>query len=368
MIELLIDGLKLLGVNPGAFRIVDYITFRVVMAALTALVIELVFGHALIVRLYRRRFRDTGGEFSSLDQHSKRGTPTGGGLIILLAVAIAIALWGRLTNYHLLVVGAAFGYFGLVGFIDDFQKVRLKSSLFGLSQLAKTVLQLAFIVPYALWFVSGANILPKTHHTQVFVPFVKNALFDAGPLLFALFIVFVFFSIVNAVNITDGLDGLVCGPAIMTTLIYGIFAYVLGNVILSRYLLFPSFPGVGELAVFAGALIGALFGFLWYNAYPAEVFMGDTGSMAIGAALATLAFQTRQEMLFPLVGGVFVASIATSLIQEKLGMRFGRRIFLRAPLHHAQTYKGVAEPKVVTRTWIVAIMLALLAALSLKLR
>jgi phospho-N-acetylmuramoyl-pentapeptide-transferase len=262
----------------------------------------------------------------------------------------------------------AFLYFGIVGWIDDWQKVRFKSSLFGLGQIAKTLLELLFIIPFAWWLVSSYSPLPAGFRTTFFLPFVKGDLGDWGPLLFAAFIVVAFYSIVNAVNITDGLDGLLTGPAVTTALLYGSFAYILGNAILSRYLLFTMFPGIGELAVFSAALAGGLLGFLWYNAYPAEVFMGDTGSMSVGASLAALAFLTRQEMLFPLVGGVFVVSIGSSLIQEKIGLKLGRRIFLRAPLHHGLTYRGTAEPKLVVRYWIVSFLLALLAALSLKVR
>jgi phospho-N-acetylmuramoyl-pentapeptide-transferase len=367
VIEILIEFLRDNGFHPGFLRIFDYITFRVLMAAVTALVLEVAFGHTFIVFLYRERFRDTGGDFLSLKTSDKRGTPTGGGLLIMIVVGVSLLLWGKLTNEYMIAASSAFFYFGVVGLFDDWQKVRLKSSLFGLSQIAKTLLQLAFIVPFAAWFVAMSP-LPASHRHTFFVPFVKDFALDYGPLVFGAFIVFTFFSIVNAVNITDGMDGLVTGPAVLTASLYGIFGYILSNAVLSKYLLFTFLPGAGELTVFAGALAGGLFGFLWFNAYPAEVFMGDTGSMSIGAALAALAFLTRQELLFPIAGGVFVASIFTSLVQEKVGMRLGRRILVRAPLHHAHAYKGIAEPKVVVRYWIVSILLMLIAALSIKLR
>ncbi len=373
MYELVINLLAKADINPGFLRIFEYITFRVMLAAVTALIFELIFGHRLIVMLYRKSFRDTGGDFSSIDSTSKRGTPTGGGVIFIYGTLLAVFLWGRLTNPHLWIVLTAFAWFGMVGYMDDLQKTRFKSSLSGLSQLGKTVLQLAYIVPFALFFVYAAqpfNPIPTEFRTALFLPFVKHQALPVTipPALFVGYIIFAFFSIVNAVNITDGLDGLLTGPSIMSLSLYGIFGYILGNAVLSHYLWFPTFPGAGEIAVFCGALVGALFGFLWYNTYPAEVFMGDTGSLAIGGALASLAFQTRQELLFPIAGGLFVAMIASSLIQEKIGMRLGRRIFLRAPLHHSQTHKGVAEPKVVIRFWIVSILLAILAGLSIKLR
>jgi len=368
MLDILLTLLRDQGIEFGFFRLLDYITFRAIMAALTALVFQLLLGHRFIVELYRMRMRDMGSDFVAIDAGAKRGTPTAGGIMILFAVFISLFIWGNLGNPHLRIMLCAFLYFGLLGWFDDFQKVRLKSSLFGLSQMVKTLLQLLFIVPYAIWFISPLNPIPEAYQTKVWIPFVKNALFDAGPILFAIFIVFVFFSIINAVNITDGLDGLVTGPSILTVVAYGIFGYILGNTLLSDYFLFPYFAGCGELAVCGGALVGALFGFLWYNAYPAEVFMGDTGSLAIGGALAVMAFQTRQEMLFPLAGGMFVVMILSSLVQEKVGMRMGRRILIRAPIHHGLRYRGIAEPKVVIRLWITSLMLVLLALLSIKLR
>lgn len=368
MVELLQELLKHFGINLGFLRILDYITFRTILAALTALLFELAFGHRLIVFFYRKRFRDTGGDFASIDTSSKRGTPTAGGFIFILGTVLACLVWGKLNNPHLWIVMAAFLYFGAVGFLDDYQKVRFRSGLSGLSEMGKTLLQLGFIVPYAAFFLSDLSPIPAAFRTKVFLPYLKTALFDAHPILFAAFMVFAFYSIVNAVNITDGLDGLVSGPAILSVALYGVLGYIVGNRVLAAYLLYPYLPGSGELAVFCGALAGGLFGFLWYNTYPAEVFMGDTGSLAIGGALATLAFQTRQELVFPIVGGVFVAMIASSLVQEKIGMKMGRRIFLRAPLHHSLTYQGIAEPKVVIRIWIISILLALLGALSIKLR
>jgi phospho-N-acetylmuramoyl-pentapeptide-transferase len=357
-----------LGVRAGAFRLFGYLSFRLVMAALTALVLTLVFGHRVIVGLYRAGLRDTGGDHASLRVDSKRGTPTAGGLLIVGSTLASLALWGRWSSYYLLAAVAALAWFGLVGLFDDWLKVRLQSGLFGLGQAAKTVLQLLFAVPFACWLVSSSSPLPPGLRSTVLVPFARHAAWEVAPWAFAAFVILAFYAIVNAVNITDGLDGLAAGPSALTATLYGVYAYVLGNAITSRYLLFEHQPGVGELAVFAGALVGALSGFLWFNAYPAEVFMGDTGSMAVGASLATMAFLTRQELLFPLAGGVFVATVFTSLVQQKIGDRVGRRIFLRAPIHHSWVHRGVAEPKVVIRTWIVAVMLTLAAALSLKLR
>jgi len=368
LIELLLVFLKHSGINFGFFRLFEYLTFRALLAAMTALVFQLVFGHRMIVGLYRKKFTESGGEFRSIDNTSKKGTPTGGGIMLIRSTLVALLLWGKLDNLYLLIGVSSLLYFALVGLIDDLQKVKMKSSLFGLSQLAKTVMQLLYIVPFALFFVSPLNPIPADFRTQFYLPFVKSALVDLAPWVLVVFIVVAFFSIVNAVNITDGLDGLVSGPATMTFAVYGVFAYIIGNKVLSAYLLFNYFPGGGELVVFNAALVGALLGFIWYNTYPAEVFMGDTGSLALGGSMAVVAFLTRQEMLFPIVGGIFVVMIATSLIQEKIGNRLGRRLITRAPLHHSLTYKGIAEPKVVVRCWIISVLLAILAAISIKLR
>jgi phospho-N-acetylmuramoyl-pentapeptide-transferase len=365
---MLVELLKGAGFDYGFLRIFEYLTFRLIAATLTPLVLLLILGNRGIVILHLRRFRDIGGEYAAIDTASKRGTSTAGGTMLLVATLFSIFVWGDWSNPFLWAVSGAFLYFGFVGYLDDALKVRFKSGLSGLSQIAKTLLQLAFIVPFAYWFVSSWSPLPEALRTTLWLPFYKYAVLDLGPWLQMGLLVFVFYAIVNAVNITDGLDGLVTGPSVSVAAVYGTFAVILGSLEVSTFLLFVPCPGASELAVFSGALVGALLGFLWYNAYPAEVFMGDTGSMAIGAALAVLAWMTRQEMLFPLVGGIFVMSIASSLIQEKIGMRLGRRIFLRAPVHHGWTYKGISEPKVVVRYWIISVLLGLFGLLSIKVR
>jgi len=369
MIELLLNGLRGIGIEFGPLRVLEFLSVRILMAALTALVLALAFGHHVIVALYRRRMRDTGGDYASINTSSKRGTPTAGGLMILLCTGIAWILWGRISDPYLLAAGSAFFYYGLLGLADDWLKMRFKSSLFGLGEAAKLLFQVAFAVPFAIWFVSSWSPLPAELKTTIVVPFIKNPLWDVGPWVFCAFLVIAFLAVVNAVNLTDGLDGLVTVPAMMSFGLYGIFGYILGNAVWTQYLIYPLFPGIGELSVFTAALVGGLAGFLWYNAYPAEVFMGDTGSMAIGGSLAAVAFLTRQELLLPLTGGIFVASAFSSFVQSKLGDRvLKRRIFLRAPVHHSQTEKGIAEPKVVVRYWIISLILTLLAALSIKVR
>lgn len=368
MILWMIQALRAAGLDVGVFRLAESVTFRALMALATALGVAIALGWRVIVFLYRRRFRDTSGEFLSIRTHSKQGTPTGGGLLILAACAGSALLWGRLDNLPLAVLIAGFVYLGLVGLVDDALKVRFKSSLFGLGQLTKTVLLLGFAVPFAWLLVSPTSPLPEPWRTAVVLPFVKYPVGDLGTVGFMLFAVVAVFSIVNAVNITDGMDGLLCGASTTVTAVYVVLAYVLSNVLLSRYLLFPYFAGTEELVIFGAALIGAVLGFLWRNTFPAEVFMGDTGSLAIGGAIAMMAFLLRQEMLFPIVGGLFVLEIFTSLLQEKIGSRLGRRLVLRAPFHHALTHRGIAEPKAVVRLWIVSLLLAAIGLLSLKIR
>jgi phospho-N-acetylmuramoyl-pentapeptide-transferase len=261
-----------------------------------------------------------------------------------------------------------FIYLGFVGFLDDFQKTRFKSSLSGLSELGKTILILLFIFPFTIFYFSEFCSIPQEIKTNIYIPFYKNPVINIGEIGFIIFIFFTMFSIINAVNITDGLDGLLSGTSSLTIGVYSILAYIMGNSIVSSYYLFPYIKGVGEVTVFGAALVGSLLGFLWYNSYPAEMFMGDTGSLAIGGVLAMMVFFTRQEMLFLIAGGIFVFEILTSLLQEKIGNRMGRRIVYRAPFHHTMTHRGIAEPKAVLRLWIIAIILAAISLLSLKVR
>ncbi len=368
MILWLIQLLRGAGLDIGVFRLAESVTFRALMALATSLGVAIALGWRVIVFLYRRRFRDTSGEFLSIRTHSKQGTPTGGGLLILASCGGSVLVWGRLANLQLSVVLAGFVYLGLVGLLDDALKVRFKSSLFGLGQLAKTALLLGFVLPFSWLLVSAASPLPPSLRTALILPFVKHPVADLGTLGFLAFAAFAVFSIINAVNVADGMDGLLCGASTTVTAVYVVLAYVLSNILLSRYLLFPYLAGTEELVIFGTALIGAVLGFLWRNTFPAEVFMGDTGSLAIGGAIAMMAFLLRQEMLFPLVGGLFVLEIFTSLLQEKIGNRLGRRVVLRAPFHHALTHRGIAEPKAVVRLWIVSLLLAAIGLLSLKIR
>ncbi len=370
MIKWLIEALQAGGIDPGFFRLIDYITFRAMMVALTALAFNLIWGHKIICYLHNHGMKDSSGDFQALNVHSKRGTPTAGGIMIMAATIFSLLLWADLSNLILLILLSSIIYFGLVGFFDDFLKSRYKSSLTGLSQIGKTSLILLYIVPFALFFVSSYNPLPEEIKTSIYLPFLSDSVLDLGPILFVLFIIFTMFAIINAVNISDGMDGLLGGLSFISVSVYALFAYIIGSEILAKHFLFPHIPGSIEITVFGAALVGSILGFLWYNFYPAEVFMGDTGSLALGSSLGLMSFFLKQEFLFLIVGGIFVLEIFTSLLNDKLANRssFGRRIVHRAPFHYTITHRGVAEPKAVFRLLAAAIILALISLLSIKIR
>jgi phospho-N-acetylmuramoyl-pentapeptide-transferase len=368
MIKLIVELLQDAGIDFGFFRLIDYVTFRALTGLATALAISLMIGFRMTVALYDRQIRDTSGDFMSIGVSSKRGTPTAGGAMLLISTLLSALLWSDFGNPFLWPLMIGFTYFCLVGFLDDFLKARFKSSLSGLSQIAKTLLMLGFIVPFAIYFVSAWSPVPEELRTLIYIPFYKNPVLDLGAIGFFLFAVFTFFAIINAVNITDGMDGLLCGTASLTLAVYVILAYIVGNTIYSGYLLFPYMAGSQEMSVFGAILIGGVLGFMWFNTYPAEVFLGDTGSLGIGGTLSMMALMTKQEFLFVIVGGVFVFEVFTSLMQQQVGDRIGRRVFHRAPAHHSMTHKGIPEPKVVVRFWIISLILASIGLLSLKIR
>ncbi|HEX9741269.1 MAG TPA: phospho-N-acetylmuramoyl-pentapeptide-transferase, partial [Nitrospiraceae bacterium] len=292
---------------------------------------------------------------------AKEGTPTMGGILILFSVMLSTLLWADITNrYVWLAMGAIFGY-GLIGFVDDYRKfVGGKSK--GLTAGQKILAQgfMALAIGVAFYFLPG-------YSTQLNVPFFKHFTPDLG-LFYIPFAVLVIVGSSNAVNLTDGLDGLAVGPIMIASLAYTIVAYVVGNKIMSDYLLIPHIEGAGEMAVFTAAIFGASLGFLWFNTYPATVFMGDVGSLPLGAALGTVAVVSKHELLLLLVGGVFVIEAISVIFQVVSFKSRGKRIFLMAPIHHHFEMKGWEEPKVVVRLWIIAILLALLSLSTLKLR
>jgi phospho-N-acetylmuramoyl-pentapeptide-transferase len=344
------------------FNVFRYLTFRSFMALISALVISLLIGPAIIERLKRAQH---GGETIREDtperHRAKKGTPTMGGVIILAAILISTLLWANVLNRYIWVVVLATTGFGLLGVWDDLTKLRTRKGLSARTKLGIQVL-MALILLQPVFWQPEANWAPT-----VAVPFLKGYLFDLGWfwLPFAMLVVI---GASNAVNLTDGLDGLAIGPIIMAAGAFGIIAYLTGNFRAADYLKILNVKGAGELTVFCGALIGAAVGFLWFNCHPAEVFMGDAGSLALGGAVGMLAVLTKAELLLPLIGGLYVVEAASVIIQVASYKLTGRRVFRMAPLHHHYELAGWSEPKIVVRFWIVSFALALLALTTLKLR
>ncbi len=344
------------------FNVFRYITFRTIFASITALVICLFVGPWLIRKLQSLQIGQHIREDGPQSHLSKKGTPTMGGILIIIAVVISTFLWGNLTvNYIWLVLLVTVGY-GLIGFADDYRKLTGSSSkgISGKTRLAFEIV-IALFVSIVIYFKPGFN-------SQIAIPFFKTVLPNLG-WGYILLATFIIVGTANAVNLTDGLDGLAIGPATICFATFVLFAYFSGNVKVATYLQIPYVTGSGELAVFCGAMVGAALGFLWFNSYPAEVFMGDVGSLSLGGALGTLAIITKQEILLAIVGGIFVVETFSVIFQVGyFKITNGKRIFRMAPLHHHFELKGWAEPKVIVRFWIISILLALLAISTLKLR
>jgi phospho-N-acetylmuramoyl-pentapeptide-transferase len=343
------------------FNVFKYLTFRTIYAMITALLVAFVIGPWVIRKLESLQARQvirTDGPESHL---KKQGTPTMGGVLILAAIIIPTLLWSDLTNRYIwLALFIIVGY-GIIGFVDDYKKVVEKNPK-GLTPRQKMFWQilLAGAVATMLYLLPGFT-------EELYFPFFKNLHPDLG-LLSIPFVTLVIVGASNAVNLTDGLDGLAIGPVSINAATYMIFAYIGGNFKLATYLQMPYVAGTGELAILCGAMVGAGLGFLWYNSYPAEVFMGDVGSLSLGGGLGTLAVLTKQEILLVIVGGVFVVEALSVIFQVGSYKYRGKRIFRMAPIHHHFELKGVAEPKIIVRFWIISIILALVAISTLKLR
>jgi len=345
----------------GAFNVFRYITFRAVLGMLTALLLALFLGPRLINALRKLRVGQSIRDDGPQSHLSKAGTPTMGGILILLSLGAAVIAWGDpATPAVWIVLGVTLG-FGAVGFADDYLKVSQRNAK-GLSARAK----FTSLVVIATAGCGALMVLPG-FDTRLAVPFFKDLRPDLG-LLYVPFAVFVVVGAGNAVNLTDGLDGLAIGPVITASLTYLIFAYVSGHARIAGYLQIPNVIGAGELAVFCAAVAGAALGFLWYNAYPAQVFMGDVGSLALGGALGMVAVVTKFEVVLAVVGGVFVLETLSVILQVASFKTRGKRIFRMAPIHHHFELKGWAEPKIIVRFWIVSIILALVGLTTLKLR
>jgi phospho-N-acetylmuramoyl-pentapeptide-transferase len=350
-----------LAANVKLFNIFKYLTFRTIYAMITALVVCFILGPWIIRKLESLQARQvirTDGPESHLQ---KQGTPTMGGVIILAAIVIPTLLWADLTNQYIWITLFITVGYGIIGFVDDYKKVMEKDTK-GLSARQKMFWQvlLAGMVAVFLFLKPGFS-------EELFFPFFKRF----HPDLWIWFIPFAAIVIVgasNAVNLTDGLDGLAIGPVAINAATYMLFSYIAGHATLSAYLQIPRVVGAGELAVLCGAMVGAGLGFLWYNSYPAEVFMGDVGSLSLGGTLGTIAVLTKQEILLVIVGGIFVVEALSVIFQVGSYKYRGKRIFRMAPIHHHFELKGVAEPKIIVRFWIISIILALVAISTLKMR
>ena len=394
---------------PGA-GVFQYITFRAAMAIITSLIISMLFGKRLIDRLRRLQIGETVRDLGLEGQNQKAGTPTMGGVIILLAIVLPTVLWAKLDNIYIILMLISTLWMGAIGFVDDYIKV-FKKDKKGLRGIFKVIGQigLGIIVGSTLYFHPDVTIKEKAPTVQVeaweaapespsyndpvkstktTLPFLKDNEFDyeiftrwmgeSGAnwtwLIYILAVIFIITAVSNGANLTDGLDGLATGTSAIAGVALLVLAYVSGSIVFSNYLNIMYIPNTGELVIFTAAFIGAAIGFLWYNSFPAQVFMGDTGSLAIGAIIAVLALAVRKEFLLPIIAGVFLAENVSVILQvsyfkytkKKYGE--GRRIFLMSPLHHHYQKKGYPETKIVTRFWIVGIMLAVFAIATLKLR
>jgi phospho-N-acetylmuramoyl-pentapeptide-transferase len=338
-----------------------YITFRAAGAAVTALLLSLLLGPWFIQRLRLLQLGQVIREEGPRTHQEKAGTPTMGGLLILVALVVPTLLWAQLTNaYVWLAVGVSFT-FGLIGFLDDYLKIRRRHNR-GLSPRSKLGLQILAGAATGLLL----SALPGFETTLAF-PFLKDLALRLG-LVYVPFAVLVLVGTSNAVNLTDGLDGLAIGATMIAAATYAVFTYLAGNVVLGGYLQVSLIPGVGEVTIFCAALVGASLGFLWFNCHPAEVFMGDVGSLSIGAAIGVVALLAKQEILLILVGGLFVLEAMSVILQVGSFKLTGRRIFRMAPLHHHFELVGWAESKVIVRFWILSLLFSLLSLSTLKLR
>jgi len=353
-----------LGQDIRAFNVFNYLTLRAVMATLTALAISFIVGPAVIRRLTALKIGQSVRSDGPQTHLIKAGTPTMGGALILVSVTVTTLLWADLSNDYVWVALLTLVGFGVIGWVDDWRKVVEKNSR-GLPSRWKYFWQsvIGLVVAAYLW-----NTATLPAHTELIIPFLKYATLSLPAVAFIVLAYFVIVGSSNAVNLTDGLDGLAILPTVMVAGALAIFAYVAGNAVFSKYLGVPFVPGAGELAIFCAAMAGAGLAFLWFNAYPAEVFMGDVGALALGAALGVVAVIVRQEIVLFIMCGVFVVETLSVIVQVASFKLTGKRVFRMAPIHHHYELKGWKENQVVVRFWIISMMLVLIGLSSLKLR
>ena len=353
-----------LGHDIRAFNVFNYLTLRAVLATLTALTISFIVGPAVIRKLTALKIGQSVRSDGPQTHLVKAGTPTMGGALILVSVAVTTLLWADLSNAYVWVALFTLIGFGVIGWVDDWRKVVEKNSR-GLPSRWKYFWQSVIGLAVAFYLWNNAS-LPA--HTDLIIPFLKHATLSLSAVAFIALTYFVIVGSSNAVNLTDGLDGLAILPTVMVASALAIFAYVAGNAVFSRYLGMPFIPGAGELAIFCAAMAGAGLAFLWFNAYPAEVFMGDVGALALGAALGVVAVIVRQEIILFIMCGVFVVETLSVMVQVASFKLTGKRVFRMAPIHHHYELKGWKENQVVVRFWIISMMLVLIGLSSLKLR
>ena len=354
-----------LGHDVRAFNVFNYITLRAVFATMTALAISFMIGPLMIRKLTAYKIGQSVRSDGPQTHLIKAGTPTMGGALILVAIGITTLLWADLTNQYVWVVLITTMGFGAIGWVDDYRKVVYRNPK-GLPAKVKYFWQSLIGVGVAVYLTYSSADLPA--QTMLIVPFFKSVAIPLGAIGFMVLTYFVIVGTSNAVNLTDGLDGLAIMPTVMVASALAIFSYVAGHVVFSKYLGLPHIPGAGELAVFCAAMAGAGLGFLWFNAYPAEVFMGDVGALALGAALGVVAVIVRQEIVLFIMGGVFVVETLSVILQVASFKLTGKRIFRMAPLHHHYELKGWKENQVVVRFWIITMLLVLIGLSTLKLR
>lgn len=345
------------------FSVLNYLTLRAILATLTSLLMAILIGPAMIKWLQQLQIGQTVRDDGPQTHLQKMGTPTMGGVLILAAIITSVMLWADLSNKYIWVTLTILIGYGVVGFVDDYRKVVRKDSK-GLIARWKYFWQTVIALAVAIFLYSTTT---QAEETQLIVPFFK----DVVPQLGLLYIAFVYFTVVgssNAVNLTDGLDGLAIVPTILVAGALAIFAYVTGNINFAVYLHIPYIPQASELVIICGAIIGAGLGFLWFNAYPAEVFMGDVGSLALGGVLGIIAVLVRQEIVLVIMGGIFVIETLSVIIQVGSFKLRGKRVFRMAPIHHHFELKGWPEPKVIVRFWIISLILVLVGLATLKLR
>ncbi len=348
--------------SVGVFNVFRYITVRSIGSAVTAFLIMLILGPWFIRKLKQYQIGQVVREDGPETHLAKQGVPTMGGVLILSAITISTLLWARLNNPLVWLLLFVILFFGAIGSIDDYQKIKKMTSA-GLSAKGKLLLQI-----FGASVVGLFVLLYPGYDGLLSVPFFKNVQPDLS-WFYVVFAVLVIVGSSNAVNLTDGLDGLAAGPTVISASVYLVFSYLAGHAVLADYLQIPYVQGAGELAVFCGAMVGACLGFLWFNAYPAQIFMGDVGSLALGGALGGVAIIIKQEILLAIVGGIFVMEALSVIIQVGyFKLSHGKRVFLMAPFHHHFEKKGWHEPKVVIRFWIVSVILGLFAIATLKIR